>query len=52
MWFSWTSNPEDLARDRYRKLGVKPDTLIQPPKRILTALAVTTLRSVYLCPST
>jgi glycosyltransferase involved in cell wall biosynthesis len=22
MWFSWTGNPEDLGRDRYRKLGV------------------------------
>jgi glycosyltransferase involved in cell wall biosynthesis len=32
MWFSWTGNPEDMTRDRYRKLGVKPDTLIQPPK--------------------
>jgi glycosyltransferase involved in cell wall biosynthesis len=31
MWFSWTGNPEDLGRDRYRKLGVKPHTLIPPP---------------------
>jgi len=31
MWYSWTGNPEDLRRDRYRQLGVKPDTLIQPP---------------------
>lgn len=34
MWFSWTGNPEDMIRDRYRKLGVKPDTLIQPPNLI------------------
>jgi len=31
MWYSWTGNPEDMTRDRYRQLGVKPDTLIQPP---------------------
>ncbi len=31
MWFSWTGKKEDMTRDRYRKLGVKPDTLIQPP---------------------
>ncbi|MGI2907916.1 glycosyltransferase family 2 protein [Tolypothrix sp. VBCCA 56010] len=31
MWYSWTGNPEDMTRDRYRLLGVKPDTLIQPP---------------------
>ncbi|GAX41894.1 family 2 glycosyl transferase [Tolypothrix sp. NIES-4075] len=34
MWFSWTGKPEDMARDRYRKLGVKPDTLIQPPNLV------------------
>ncbi len=39
MWFSWTGKPEDMTRDRYRKLGVKPDTLIQPP----------TLLPLFLC---
>ncbi|MBD2358444.1 glycosyltransferase family 2 protein [Tolypothrix sp. FACHB-123] len=32
MWFSWTGNPEDTQRDFGRRLGVKPDTLVQPPK--------------------
>lgn len=31
MWYSWTNNPEDATRDRYRKLGIKSDTLIPPP---------------------
>lgn len=30
-WFSWTGNPEDAQRDRRRTLGVKPDTLVNPP---------------------
>lgn len=34
MWFSWTGKKEDMTRDRYRKLGVKPDTLIQPPNLV------------------
>ena len=31
MWYSWTNNSEDIKRDRRRHLGVKPDTLINPP---------------------
>jgi glycosyltransferase involved in cell wall biosynthesis len=31
MWFSWSGNPEASQPDRQRKLGVKPDTLVQPP---------------------
>ncbi len=31
IWYSWTGNAEDLQRDSHRILGVKPDTLIQPP---------------------
>jgi glycosyltransferase involved in cell wall biosynthesis len=30
-WHSWTGNPEDLGRDWAPKLGVPPNTLIQPP---------------------
>jgi glycosyltransferase involved in cell wall biosynthesis len=39
MWFSWTGNVVDEKReacvtgvDRFRKLGVQPDTTIQPPR--------------------
>lgn len=31
MWYSWTGNPEDIQRDRGRKLGVQPNTLVKPP---------------------
>lgn len=30
-WHSWTGRPEDLGRDHPRKMGVAPDTLVQPP---------------------
>jgi glycosyltransferase involved in cell wall biosynthesis len=30
-WYSWTGKPEDLGRDYVEKLGVSPNTLIQPP---------------------
>jgi glycosyltransferase involved in cell wall biosynthesis len=30
-WHSWTGNAEDLGRDWVPKLGVPPNTLIQPP---------------------
>lgn len=30
-WYGWTGNPKDARRDRQRVLGVKPDTLVQPP---------------------
>jgi glycosyltransferase involved in cell wall biosynthesis len=30
-WHSWTGKSEDLHRDHRRKLGVPPDTLVQPP---------------------
>jgi glycosyltransferase involved in cell wall biosynthesis len=30
MWFSWTGSATEV--DRFRKLGVKPDTIVQPPK--------------------
>ncbi|MBE9188811.1 glycosyltransferase family 2 protein [Gloeocapsopsis crepidinum LEGE 06123] len=32
MWYSWTGKPKDVRRDRGRKLGVQPDTLVQPPQ--------------------
>jgi glycosyltransferase involved in cell wall biosynthesis len=31
-WYSWTENPEDLGRDYVWRLGVRPNTLIQPPR--------------------
>lgn len=31
-WYGWTGNPEDIQRDFIPKLGVKSDTVIEPPK--------------------
>jgi glycosyltransferase involved in cell wall biosynthesis len=31
-WYSWTGKPEDRERDYVEKLGVPPDTIIQPPR--------------------
>ena len=31
-WFSWTGMPEDRERDYVEKLGVTPNTVVQPPK--------------------
>jgi glycosyltransferase involved in cell wall biosynthesis len=31
-WYSWTGRPEDRERDYVEKLGVPPDTVIQPPR--------------------
>jgi glycosyltransferase involved in cell wall biosynthesis len=31
-WYSWTRKPEDHERDYVEKLGVPPDTVIQPPR--------------------
>ncbi len=31
MWYSWTGKPEDIQRDRSRRLGVQPNTLVKPP---------------------
>jgi glycosyltransferase involved in cell wall biosynthesis len=31
-WYSWTGKAEDRRRDTMRKLGVTPDSLIQPPR--------------------
>jgi len=30
-WRSWTGNPEDLRRDYTPRLGVQPNTLVEPP---------------------
>ncbi|GAB4374225.1 MAG: hypothetical protein Kow00121_18330 [Elainellaceae cyanobacterium] len=30
-WYGWTGNPRDVRRDCQAKLGVKPNTLVQPP---------------------
>jgi glycosyltransferase involved in cell wall biosynthesis len=31
-WYSWTGNPEDRERDYLEKLGVRANTVIQPPR--------------------
>jgi len=31
-WYSWTGKPEDRERDYVEKLGVPPNTVIQPPR--------------------
>ncbi len=31
-WYSWTGNPEDAERDFVHDPGVRPNTLIHPPK--------------------
>lgn len=30
-WYSWTGNPKDYQRDHIPDLGVKPNSLIEPP---------------------
>jgi glycosyltransferase involved in cell wall biosynthesis len=30
-WYSWSGREEDKERDSYRRLGVQPETLVQPP---------------------
>ncbi len=38
IWYSWTGNPEDGKRDRFYDLGVKANTLVQPPTLFLLLL--------------
>ena len=38
-WYSWTGRAEDAARDAFRRLGVPPDTLVQPPDLVIRFLA-------------
>jgi len=38
-WHSWTGEPGDLALDRPRRLGVAPDTLVEPPALIALYLS-------------
>jgi glycosyltransferase involved in cell wall biosynthesis len=38
MWHSWTGKPEDEQRDYFFNLGVKPNTLIYPPKLLILLL--------------
>lgn len=37
-WYSWTGKAEDRERDHFRKLGVAPNTLVQPPAMIIRFL--------------
>lgn len=39
-WYSWSGKPEDLHRDKPRKLGVPPNTLVEPPTLIPLFLSV------------
>jgi glycosyltransferase involved in cell wall biosynthesis len=32
IWYSWTGNPGDQKKDHFFPLGVKPETVIDPPK--------------------
>ena len=38
IWYSWTANPEDQKKDHFFPLGVKPNTIIYPPKISLLIL--------------
>lgn len=38
-WHSWTGKPEDAERDVVRRLGVAPDSLIEPPGLVRAFLA-------------
>ncbi len=38
-WYSWNNDPGETQRDRGRKLGVKPGTLVIPPRMIPLFLA-------------
>src|SRR5262245_56610982 len=38
MWFNWSGNPEDAKRDFKRKLGVKPNTVVKPPRLFVLCL--------------
>jgi len=49
IWFSWTGNPEDIQRDYMTKLGVQPNTLVQPPT--LLALFLRDENTYYPCTS-
>lgn len=33
-WYSWTGQPEDLGRDYVERLGVPPNTVIEPPNLV------------------
>lgn len=37
-WYSWTGRTEDEQRDFFRKLGVAPNRLVQPPEMVLRFL--------------
>jgi glycosyltransferase involved in cell wall biosynthesis len=31
LWYGWTGDPLDVAKEQPRRLGVPPDTLVEPP---------------------
>lgn len=33
-WFSWTGRAEDMGRDMPKRLGVRPETLVPPPRLV------------------
>jgi glycosyltransferase involved in cell wall biosynthesis len=39
IWYSWTGRPEDIQRDYMPNLGVKPDTLVEPPALFLLLIS-------------
>jgi glycosyltransferase involved in cell wall biosynthesis/SAM-dependent methyltransferase len=38
VWYGWTRNPDDLARDYVQPLGGEPEQLIQPPELLIRFL--------------
>lgn len=38
IWYSWTGNPEDQKKDHFFPLGVKPNTVVAPPKIVVLIL--------------
>jgi glycosyltransferase involved in cell wall biosynthesis len=37
-WYSWTGSSDDAARDHPRKLGIRPETLAEPPMLVIRFL--------------
>ena len=38
IWYSWTGKPEDVKKDHFFPLGVKPNTIVAPPKIVVLIL--------------
>ena len=38
LWHGWTGHPEDIERDSLQRIGVQPDSLVQPPTLLVRYL--------------